>query len=105
MSKHTPGPWTYRRREFDKHPMVQRGSEGGFVVQGRSPDRENADAYLIAAAPGMLEALEGAEKALDLAYQHVKWFPVPEHQLRQILKASEAAFNAIRLAKGEGGDD
>jgi hypothetical protein len=58
MSKHTPGPWFYRLgdgRAF--RPIVQRGDEGGFVVEGMSRERENADAKLIAAAPELLDSL------------------------------------------------
>jgi hypothetical protein len=57
---HTPGPWTYREgyRGTEEY-VVQRGHEGGFVVEGLSKERAEADARLIAAAPEMLEALKG----------------------------------------------
>jgi hypothetical protein len=59
MSAHTPGPWRYLPGDVPAfRPIVQRGSEGGFIVQGLSREREDADAKLIAASPELLEALE-----------------------------------------------
>lgn len=59
---HTPDKW--RINAWDGRIYVQRGLEGGFVVQGLSRARELADARLIAAAPTMLKALREAEEAL-----------------------------------------
>lgn len=56
-SKHTPGPWRFEPRDGFRPPYVVRGKEGGFAVLGRSPDQEDADARLIAAAPELLDAL------------------------------------------------
>ncbi len=64
MSGNTPGPWTFVPREEYRGPLVQRGREGGFYVQGSSERREDADARLIASAPMLLEALIEAEKYL-----------------------------------------
>ena len=58
-TKHTPGPWHYQPGRNSRPPYVIRGSEGGFVVVGMTADRQEADAALIAAAPELLEALEG----------------------------------------------
>lgn len=59
MSKHTPGPWSYLPGNGPAlHPAVQRGTEGGFIVQGLSRESEEADARLIAVAPEMLALLE-----------------------------------------------
>lgn len=57
MSRHTPGPWALRPRSDWSAPIVQRGREGGFVVQGLSPEAEDADARLIAAAPELLSVV------------------------------------------------
>jgi hypothetical protein len=57
-TQHTPGPWRYLPGDgLAWRPSVQRATEGGFVVQGSSREREEADARLIAAAPDLLEAL------------------------------------------------
>ena len=55
---HTPGPWRYRKGDDVLPAVVQRGDEGGFVVQGLSRERAEADARLIAAAPDLLAELE-----------------------------------------------
>ena len=57
-AKHTPGPWLYLPGDDPSwRPAVQRGREGGFVVEGLSREREEADARLIAAAPELLDEL------------------------------------------------
>ena len=56
-AKHTPGPWFVGPIHNGRGVPVQRGTEGGFLVYGTSPDRERADAALCAAAPDLLEAL------------------------------------------------
>lgn len=55
-TKFTPGPWRLTM-EDGRHPIVQRGTEGGFQVCGMSDEKEDADAHLIAAAPDLYEAL------------------------------------------------
>lgn len=56
--KWTPAPWRVVPRGSGRGgPLVVRGGEGGFMVAGLSPEREDADARLIAAAPDMAEAL------------------------------------------------
>ena len=69
MTKHTPGPWRFTPRnnwnEWSK-PIVQRGEQGGFCVEGLSTEAEDADARLIAAAPELLEALQiGYAETMD----------------------------------------
>lgn len=65
MSKHTPGPWRYIPGMLGAKfpPAVQRGSEGGFLVEGVTREQEDADARLISAAPDLLEALEAFLRA------------------------------------------
>jgi hypothetical protein len=64
-AQHTPEPWRYLPGDgLAWRPSVQRATEGGFVVQGSSREREEADAKLIAAAPDLLEALK---KLCDMA--------------------------------------
>ena len=73
MNKHTPGPWSYRRKgssqewEIDSGycPILDHQSWKGLaVIYGCDDDKKNgsivgdANARLIAAAPELLEALE-----------------------------------------------
>jgi hypothetical protein len=75
MSKHTPGPWTWD----EPHPVSDElGDERHFWrLTGSSRDVlcatndgdvfvRGADARLIAAAPELLEACEGAAKTLGI---------------------------------------
>jgi hypothetical protein len=70
MSKHTPGPWTYQKLNIDGTVIRREGYEistpdydvCAYGPHG-APIRLLADACLIAAAPGLLEALEGAIEA------------------------------------------
>ena len=76
-AQHTPGPWRYLPGDgLAWRPSVQRATEGGFVVQGSSREREEADAKLIAAAPDLLEALQHLMVAhgeqLDYAFQQAQ---------------------------------
>jgi hypothetical protein len=67
MSKHTPGPWHYRRGDEWSHSVVTHhgtlpdGSQNCWTVADinkmREPEHE-ANARLIAAAPELLEALK-----------------------------------------------
>jgi len=73
MSKHTPGPWHYRRGDEWSHSVVTHhgtlpdGSQNCWTVADinkmREPEHE-ANARLIAAAPELLEALQACEARL-----------------------------------------
>ena len=88
MNKHTPGPW-----EFDGYDVVRTQTLAPFtvaVVNLTSPqgnEIERANARLIAAAPDMLEALEGIAK--------------PDGFISLDYEALHKALAAIRKAKGE----
>ena len=90
MSKHTPGPWAY-----DRNQETLTGADGAHVMtlgdcwpQGGNPNEW--DAALIAAAPDLLEALEGMMSCFDDG--------VGEHWSAKELDAARAA---IARAKGE----
>ena len=57
MSKHTRGPWKVT-------PMT--GWTHQVLPKAESPDEHLANAHLIAAAPDMLEALDGVEFFIEL---------------------------------------
>lgn len=94
MNKHTPGPWEIKRH-YDscyKNISAQKHTELARVVwcmedEDRSPECE-ANAYLIAAAPDLLEALQNLLK-------------VHEGEGGTEHHAGDMARAAIAKAKGE----
>lgn len=65
MGGHTPGPWTPDRdprigMEWNVHILDQRGHAICFMAHsdGASPERDEANAALVAAAPDLLDALQ-----------------------------------------------
>lgn len=59
MSKHTPGPWNFRRNDYYwefGNEEVQLGDV--CASQCTDPGKEEANARLISAAPDLLEALQ-----------------------------------------------
>jgi hypothetical protein len=57
--QHTPGPWRIQTTIYSKQPLIV-NEHGAFVA-----DTDAHNAYLIAAAPDMLAALERIEQQLD----------------------------------------
>jgi hypothetical protein len=92
-TQHTPGPWIYDDR------YVNVIAEDGRAIAGRpawsslSPDSEEADARLIAAAPELLEACEAALFALDCA--------INLQGLQLLIPTADKVRAAIAKAKGE----
>lgn len=70
MSKHTPGPWRYRRGDewshsiVTDHGLLPDGNESCWTVADINKRREEyeANARLISSAPDMLEALQRLDK-------------------------------------------
>jgi len=92
MSGHTPGPWRLvDRGTFGKFPMVVRGNEGGFAVQGLSPESEDADARLIAAAPDLYNALLSVLDSIGALSN--------EYELNDRMSEDDAAFVWAALKK------
>lgn len=73
MTQHTPGPWIADNNEgFSSWSIWSRMTPTGHGIPGPQvasvhgdSAESDADAQLIAAAPELLEALQGALKALD----------------------------------------
>ena len=113
-SAHTPGPWSwFTKAEPDTEnaklvhtqervgDMCQRylvGSNGqGFAhTVGMSHEQDEANARLIAAAPDLLEALEGAERVLA---KHV--YPKPDVDADHPFAVLTRIRAALRKAKDE----
>lgn len=98
-SKWTKGPWSVRPRSSNRPPAVIRGTEGGFLVQGITATREDADAHLIASAPDLYEALKKAMPFIDDALDVVEVMSesVLTKECREVVKLARAA-----IAKAEG---
>jgi hypothetical protein len=102
MTKHTPGPWATGNTDQLLFGRKQgNGTEPiGFVYGPSFPERSEvgqralADARLIAAAPELLEALQGMCIALEnIGGEHVTGREGSEERL-------EAAYAAIARATG-----
>lgn len=60
--KHTPGPWEVREADG----LFAIAHKEGWVLEPNDERQDRADAKLIAAAPEMLEAIQGALLIADL---------------------------------------
>jgi len=102
MSAHTPGPWeidpdTRPGMEWNNHIVDSTGNLTICFMShsgGLSPDRDKANARLIAAAPELLEALESFI-ALNLRNDGATcdW--------HDLIAAVANAEKAVKKAKGE----
>lgn len=97
MTKHTPGPWSFR------------GCDGGWAIDFNEDQEqivdyvyEEADARLIAAAPELLDALELACKELHAcqAVIHLAGGFDPAY-VRDAQAALKTMRTAIAKARGE----
>lgn len=100
MSKHTPGPWQYRRSSTsstDHYEIMPAGQLGGWK-DGRylsvSGAIDEHDARLIAAAPDMLEALKSIAEFWNRDHNEKAMVGACWH-------AVETAEAAIAKAEGE----
>ena len=101
MSKHTPGPWG--EPYYDDYP----GDEGWWILNGKTgmdeyaicvvftgDPKQEADAYLITAAPDLLAALE-----VMVSVFRPREEPGPDAHVEN--EAWAKAASAIAKAKGE----
>lgn len=106
--KHTPGPWrawnsvgsvilkSWRVGESNTCEGVVR-PVAVVSNENRSSEEELANATLIAAAPELLEALEGVCRCLYSVQKHID----NDYALGFIVKAEALAINALKKAKGK----
>ena len=92
---HTPGPWVvhYVARTGGTTAALIWSDEYGTIVPEVSGD---ANAQLIAAAPDLLEALEGLTDSVEVLDG------LAEVDRARIVQSRETARAAIRKARGEG---
>lgn len=95
-SKHTPGPWTVM--EFPDEKFVEIRAHQGYAIVGHvflNNGARDATARLIAAAPELLEALEGIANHYDMdGYGEKAWKDLA-------LEMADLARAAIAEATGE----
>lgn len=61
MSKHTQGPWSYWPESAYPQGVISEDATGGHVAIPTERFKMRANAYLMAAAPDLLEAAKEAE--------------------------------------------
>ena len=91
--KYTPGPWTANGADLAK-PYYINGPTGEVIVNGSNEEYGvigRANAHLIAAAPELLEALQGLVNARWMAT--IDWAPTKDYEVFMD-KANEAIAKA-----------
>ena len=109
-SAHTDGPWI-RRRDIDNSPDIHILAEDGALIATvsamvsfnpvtRDSEEMKANARLIAAAPELLEALEGAEELAEGAIKLLRQLDMETGRIAAecVLRDARAA-----IAKAKGG--
>ena len=96
---HTPGPWDAIWWDTDGLYVGKEDTSAPVDVVARVESNNEADARLIAAAPDLLEALEGLFRECVMIHR----FGGDADNTRAAREAEEAARAAIRKARGEGG--
>lgn len=110
MNKHTPGPWKlYNGYEHKKVIRFTRiGNDADTVLSAADPEDEllainEADLRLIAAAPELLEALNGMIEMFDAVSKKINWGKsfLGANEISKMNNAPIEARVAIAKAKGE----
>ena len=96
--EHTSGPWKARARCITNDGTQDEMAGLGWNIEGppeptRGQFAKAADAYLVAAAPDLLEALKKAEAALTIASSYVNM------EQRYMRSSLESIRDAIAKAK------
>lgn len=107
---HTPGPWTVdgddrEGMEWNNQIIAANGNTICFMAHsdGKAPERDQANARLIAAAHEMLEALEAANAALKMCAKAFVVESRPENIPAYSAAMSSIAENSAVIAKATGG--
>ena len=98
-AKHTPGPWEAlvekKSKYFPKGSAMVRTGEGRLAIDcndsGDTKESSAANAYLIAAAPDLLAALEAALPFIDDAGDVAQFYPDSS--------ATDACRAAVQMAR------
>ncbi len=101
--KHTPGPWTLSNTLGGKpsliwHVMAETGPAVAIVAKVHMTQAEHdANARVIAAAPEMLQSLEGCLRALDLAMERAEGdcFGVGHNDAMDSMDAARALIKSL----------
>ncbi len=104
---HTKGPWNVRSNieksgdDYWRYPFWVDASHGLPIADVRGVSDTEANAHLIAAAPDMLEALEGSYKTIQLLLSSAPGIEIGMGLGLEIVGTKEGMTKAIRKAKGE----
>ena len=105
---YTQGPWEafYKRKYDEWHvsvPMEDSSMRLGLFADGVKTTCPKADAYLIAAAPELYEALEAMQKAVDEFFPEVSEDSTGACMLNRRAILADAQLRAAKaLAKAAG---
>ena len=93
---HTPGPWHRNIKPASHYPVIFAGRNTHVAVVERRPNAEEneANCNLIAAAPGLLEAL-------TLAVATIERLEVKHNGFSSVAGTLDVARAALAKAKGE----
>ena len=99
-TKHTQGPWGYRRAFSNGEPCGMVITPMGYDLNTSNKEENEANARLIAAAPELLAALQLAVKLIPVARRH---FPksVRNGDKFDLENACATITAAIAKTKGE----
>ncbi len=103
-NEHTPGPWKYTPTNTELVSHIIRSTDGWAVatVTPKDGDETAQNAQLIAAAPDMLEALEGALDTMGFLLAEVKaQGDIPQDDEDLARDRYDQVLAAIAKAKGE----
>lgn len=104
--KHTSGPWKVVNKSYsgvgilEGLPSIQVADDGLTIAQLCDTGNEQADAYLIAAAPELLEALQ--EMVSEIAFLYLEHAPLAKKYRPQDELVLERLQVVIAKATGEG---
>lgn len=108
MSKHTPGPWKHVGQTGDgKRQLVESANDDSWERCSAEIDSDDCDhdmaianARLIAAAPELLDALEGLLDARDTDWEEAAEGDPDSDEGKAWLSAVKQAYEAVRKAQG-----
>ena len=106
MSKHTPGPWfavgAWVEIQYDEIADICTTNPGDFgqAFLRRDYDESCANARLIAAAPDLLEALEGLIDACGNLRPDLRTVQGMRDMMTNLLEATDAGRSTIAKATG-----
>jgi hypothetical protein len=108
LSAHTPGPWSVDRGGAICGAKLYEYARGNNTRQlalaclhdDLDSEERDANAHLIAAAPELLEALDGMVVLMDSLWKSVPWGKTFNLDIQKLNEAPIAARRALGKARG-----